>query len=112
MANMRTPYKASVTARATQLKPTQITARHAACIPRNGATRTQSTRLDASRGTGGSLGRVESSLWSNQRDSSRLTRSAVGGNETSFSGVISSSYNENRRGRRLGGERELPGSPC
>src|ERR1700722_1321862 len=98
MANIRTPYKASVTAKAIQLNPTQITARQAACMPRNGATRIQSTRREASLGSLVSLGRVESSLWSNQRESSRLTRSAVGGNRASFSGVISSSYGEDRAG--------------
>ena len=48
MANMRTRYSATVTASATQLKPTQITARQAACISRNGSTRAQSTCLPES----------------------------------------------------------------
>ena len=45
---MRTTYSAAVAASATQLKPTQITARQATCIARNGSTRAQSTRRVAS----------------------------------------------------------------
>jgi hypothetical protein len=89
MANMRTTYKATVTPSATQLKPTQITARHATCMPRNGSTRAQSTRRVASRGdmTGGAaLGREAKSVLSKNRDNYKATRSA--GGTISFSGVI------------------------
>src|ERR1700682_2415792 len=90
MANMRTTYSATVTMSAVQLKPTQITARQAACIRRNGMTRAQSICLPESRGVAGSIDRVAKSLLPNQRDSSLPTRSAVGGSTTiSFSGVIS-----------------------
>src|ERR1700676_951548 len=90
MANMRTTYSASVTRSATQLKPTQITARQAACISRKGMTRAQSVCLPDSRGAAAGIVLVAKSLLPNQRDSSLPTRSAVGGSITiSFSGVIS-----------------------
>src|SRR5882757_3937350 len=88
MANMRTRYSATVTASATQLKPTQMTARQAACINRNGSTRAQSMRRSASK-IAGAGGRVAKSLLPNHRESSVPTRTAVGGSiAISFSGVM------------------------
>jgi hypothetical protein len=83
----------TVTASATQLKPTQKAARQMACIKKNGTTRNQSTPGRVST----SVGREEKSLLPNQRKISRPTRSAPGGeaggngppgDPTWFSGVI------------------------
>src|SRR3569623_3118457 len=52
MANMRTAYKASATHSANQEQPTQITPRHIRCMPRNGITRSQSTRSPSASSTG------------------------------------------------------------
>jgi len=58
-------------------------------------------RADSWWTAGGPCSRDAKSLWSNQRDNSRLTRSAVGGGRIiSFSGVIWIPIEEVRRRRR------------